>query len=96
MLAVTEAAAEAITALTATEGHPDTGGLRFAVRSQDGATAALEMSVADQPNQDDQVVGSAGAQVFLAPDAVVYLDDKVLDVQKDVDGQLNFAVRQQG
>jgi hypothetical protein len=42
------------------------------------------------------VLGSAaGAKVVLEPQAAEVLDDKVLDVQQDDDGQLNFAVLQQ-
>jgi Fe-S cluster assembly iron-binding protein IscA len=96
MLAMTEAAAEAITALTAQEGEKETGGLRFSVEEQADQGAQLAVSVAAAPEDGDQVLGSAaGAKVFLQPQAAEVLDDKVLDVQQDDDGQLNFAVLQQ-
>jgi Fe-S cluster assembly iron-binding protein IscA len=93
MLAVTEAAAGAISALIAQEGVADQGGLRFEVRTQDDSQAALALSVAPSPAEGDQVVTAEdGAQVFLEPTAAQYLSDKVLDVQQDDRGQLNFAV----
>ncbi|WP_018681143.1 hypothetical protein [Actinokineospora enzanensis] len=93
MLAVTEAAAEAISALTAQDGVPDTGGLRFTLAAQETEGAPLAVSLAPAPAEGDQVVpANAGAQVFLEPGAAELLSDKVLDVQPDAEGQLNFAV----
>jgi Fe-S cluster assembly iron-binding protein IscA len=96
MLAMTEAAAEAISALTAQEGQKETGGLRFAVQDRANDGAQLAVSVAPAPEEGDQVLGTeAGAKVFLEPEAAQVLDDKVLDVRQDDDGQLSFAVLQQ-
>ncbi|GAA1954979.1 HesB/IscA family protein [Amycolatopsis minnesotensis] len=96
MLAMTDAAAEAISALTAQQGGDDAAGLRFAVQSQEEAGAQLALSMAPQPEDGDQVLGTeAGAKVFLEPQAAAFLDDKVLDVQQDDQGQLNFAVMPQ-
>jgi iron-sulfur cluster assembly protein len=93
MLAVTEAAAGAISALTAQDGIPETGGLRFAMQTQDDSRAALALSVAPAPVPGDEVVTAEdGAQVFLETQAAEYLSDKVLDVQNDPTGQVNFAV----
>jgi iron-sulfur cluster assembly protein len=97
MLAVTEAAAEAISALTAQGGIQQEGGLRFAMQSESDSQAALALSVAPAPAAGDQVVTAReGAQVFLEEQAASYLSDKVLDVQPDGDGQLSFAVLEQG
>lgn len=93
MLAMTDAAADAISALTAQEGKQETGGLRFAVQAQQDSGAQLALSVAAEPEAGDQVLGTeGGARVFLEPQAAQFLDDKVLDVQQDEAGQLNFAV----
>jgi len=93
MLAMTDAAANAISALTAQEGKDETGGLRLAVQAQQAEGAQLALSVAEQPEAGDQVLGTdGGARVFLEPQAAQFLDDKVLDVQQDEAGQLNFAV----
>ncbi|MFL6125253.1 iron-sulfur cluster biosynthesis protein [Actinophytocola sp.] len=95
MLAVTEAAAEAISALTAQGGIED-GGLRFAIESETEAQAALALTVESGPVDGDQVVtANDGAHVFLEERAADYLSDKVLDVQAAADGQLEFAVLEQ-
>jgi iron-sulfur cluster assembly protein len=97
MLAVTEAAADAISALTAQRGLQDEGGLRFAVHTRDDSQDALALTVAPAPAAGDEVVtADAGAQVFLEPRAAEYLSDKVLDVESDADGQLNFTILEQG
>jgi len=93
MLALTDAAAEAISALTAQE---EGAGLRFAVQEESEEEAQLALSVVAAPEQEDQVLGTeGGARVFLDNQAATFLDDKVLDVQQDDEGQLNFAVMQQ-
>ena len=95
MLAVTEAAAEAISALTAQGGIQD-GGLRFAMQNQSEAQAELALTVETGPADGDQVVtADDGAHVFLEERAADYLSDKVLDVQSAADGQLEFAVLEQ-
>jgi iron-sulfur cluster assembly protein len=96
MLAVTEAAADAISALTAQRGVEDEGGLRFAVRTSDDSQGALGLTVAPGPADGDQVVtATTGAHVFLEPMAAEYLADKVLDVEQDGEGQLNFTIIEQ-
>jgi iron-sulfur cluster assembly protein len=93
MLSVTEAAAEAITALTGQEGTQDGGGLRFALHSQQGESPQLAVSVAPEPESGDRVLGAdGGPKVFLEPEAAALLDDKVLDVQRDETGEVAFAV----
>lgn len=97
MLAVTEAAADAISALTAQEGVQSEGGLRFELRALEDSQTALALSVAPAPADGDQVVtAQEGAQVFLEPQAAEFLSDKVLDVQQDAEGQLSFAVIDRG
>ncbi|GAB3456947.1 iron-sulfur cluster biosynthesis protein [Actinophytocola sediminis] len=97
MLAVTEAAAEAITALAEQSGVREQGGVRFSMRTETDSSAALALSVAPAPTAGDQVVtAEAGANVFLEEQAADFLSDKVLDVQPDADGQLNFAVLERG
>ena len=94
MLAVTEAAADAISALTAQEGvQQDGGGLRFEMRALENSQTALALSVAPAPTDGDEVVtAQEGAKVFLEPEAAEFLSDKVLDVQQDAEGQVSFAV----
>jgi Fe-S cluster assembly iron-binding protein IscA len=93
MLAVTEAAAEAISALTAQGGFQQEGGLRFAMQADTDSQAALALTVAPAPAAGDEVVtANEGAQVFLEEQAASYLSDKVLDIQPDPEGELTFAV----
>lgn len=92
MLTVTEAAAEAITALTAHEGD-GASGLRLALHQAEGDGAQLALSVAPAPVEGDSVLGAdEGPKVFLEPQAAALLDDKVLDVQEDEAGGVAFAV----
>lgn len=96
MLTMTSAASDAISALTAQEGGQQGTGLRFAVQQEQESGAQLALSVTAEPDTDDQVLTSdEGAKVFLESRAAQFLDDKVLDVQQDEQGQLNFAVTQQ-
>jgi iron-sulfur cluster assembly protein len=93
MLEVTPAAAEAINAATAAQGVADTGGLRISVDSTTEQGATLNSAIAPQPAEGDQVITSeAGPQVFLEPEAVPYLTDKVLDIDQDADGQRYLAL----
>ena len=91
MLAITETAATAITTLISDSQMPEGAGLRI-VQAEGSET--LQLSVAPAPAEQDTVLESAGASVFLEPIAAQALDDKVLDVQLDED-QYRFAIAQQ-
>lgn len=93
MLAVTPSAAEAINAATAAEGMAETGGLRISVDTTTDQGATLTSTIVARPSEGDQVITSeAGPQVFLEPDAALYLTDKVLDVEQDEDGTRYLAL----
>ena len=94
MLAVTDAAAQAIEALTSQDGQPQTeGGLRFSLMTADDASAQLALAVTREPEQGDKVVtADNGAHVFLEEGAAEFLDDKVLDVQQNTEGEIAFAL----
>lgn len=83
MLAITDTAAEAIRGIVAAPELPEGAGLRIATQPGSGPAATLEVTVAETPAETDQVVGEAGAQVFVEADAVPLLDDKLLDAQID-------------
>ena len=53
---------------------------------------ALQVTAAAGPDENDQVIEAAGARVFLEPQAVAYLDDKVLDAQLDEQGKAHFIL----
>jgi iron-sulfur cluster assembly protein len=54
----------------------------------------LQLQVASQPAAQDQVVGEAGAKVFVSSKAAPMLDDKVLDVQLRED-RVEFVIGSQ-
>jgi iron-sulfur cluster assembly protein len=97
MLVLTEAAAEAVKALTATPQAPEGSGLRIAsTTTAPTDPGALEVSAAPGPAENDQVIDAAGAHVFLEPKAAAYLADKVLDAEVDEQGQPHFSLGLQG
>jgi Fe-S cluster assembly iron-binding protein IscA len=93
MLVLTEAAAEAVKSITSTSPAPAEAGLRIASNTPEpGTPAALQVSTTAVPGEDDQVVETSGARVFLEPQAAIYLEDKVLDAQVDEQGEAHFAL----
>ena len=97
MLMLTEAATEVVKALTTTPQAPEGSGLRIASSAaESGDPGALQISAASGPGQDDQVIETAGAHVYLEPRAAVYLADKVLDAQVDQEGKAHFSLDMQG
>jgi iron-sulfur cluster assembly protein len=97
MLVLTEAAAEAVKALTADPPLAAGSGLRIASNtSEPEAPGTLEVSAAAGPSENDLVIEAAGAHVYLEPRAAALLEDKVLDAQVDQDGQAHFSLGVQG
>jgi Fe-S cluster assembly iron-binding protein IscA len=93
MLVLTEAAAEVVKSLTSTPQAPDEAGLRIA--SSDPIPdnpGALQVSAAPGPSENDQVIESGGAHIYLEPQAAAYLEDKVLDAQVDSSGNPHFTL----
>lgn len=86
MLIVTENAGQAIESIVANSELPAGSGLRIDApdeppASLDRSGVALQLQVATQPAEQDQVVSEGGAKVFIAPRVAPILDDKVLDIQ---------------
>ncbi|RJQ76674.1 iron-sulfur cluster biosynthesis protein [Pseudonocardiaceae bacterium YIM PH 21723] len=97
MLEVTNAAGQAINALTSNQSVPDGAGLRISVHEEKPEGASLAIAVTGGPEQSDEVVTSeAGSKVFIEETANPYLTDKVLDAQSDQEGQIQFQLRGQG
>jgi iron-sulfur cluster assembly protein len=92
MLIVTTDAAEVIRGLM----ESGAGGLRISTgpQSMNGHGPALQVELAAEPGEEDEVVDVEGAQVFVDPAAAPALEDKVLDAETD-GGELMFAVREQ-
>lgn len=97
MLAMTEAAAEVVKSVTSDPQIPDGAGLRITSSTEDSQNpGALQVTAAERPAENDQVIESAGARVFLEPQAAAYLDDKVLDAQVDEEGMTHLLLVTQG
>jgi iron-sulfur cluster assembly protein len=99
MLVVTENAGQAIEAIVANAEMPEGSGLRIDTPDEPPATldrsgVPLQLQVASQPAAQDQVVGEAGAKVFVSSKAAPMLDDKVLDVQLRED-RVEFVIGSQ-
>ena len=74
MLMITENAGQAIESIVANAELPDGSGLRIDAPDQPPATlnrsgVPLQLQVASQPAEQDQVVSEGGAKVFIAPSA---------------------------
>lgn len=98
MLAITPTAADAIQALVDRTEAPEGTGLRIAAHApdnadQDGATQ-LEVTLATEPAETDEVVDEQGAHVFVAPDVAGFLNDKLLDAQLEGD-RVGFTLSDQ-
>jgi Fe-S cluster assembly iron-binding protein IscA len=76
MLVLTEAAAEVVKSVTDTPQAPDGTGLRITQSdTEPGGGNGLQLSAAAEPGNNDQIVETSGARVFLDPQAAAYLDD---------------------
>jgi iron-sulfur cluster assembly protein len=93
MLVLTEAAAEVVKSVTDTPQAPDGTGLRITqTPPEPGSGSGLELAAASEPGAGDQIVETAGARVFLDPQAAAYLEDKVLDAEVDTQGKVRFTL----
>ena len=67
MMVLTEAAAEVVKSVTSVPQAPDGAGLRITSIAEPAAPGSLELTAAAGPDENDQVVESVGARVFLRP-----------------------------
>ncbi|RMI31313.1 hypothetical protein [Nocardia stercoris] len=92
MLKLTNTAVEAVRTITAREDTPPDAGLR--IYTVDGS-GTLQLAVAAEPADQDQVVLTDGSRVFLDEQAAALLDDKVLDTALDANGRGTFFLADQ-
>ena len=97
MLVPTEAAARAVKSVTATLEEADAAGLRIASAAPgpDGP-GELQVTTAPGPGENDQVIETGGARIYLEPQAAAFLDDKILDARPDAQGKARFSLGMQG
>lgn len=91
MMTVTEAAARAINSLVTKNQMPDTAGLRIWPAGETSRAEGLGLSIAVAPADDDTVLETHGAKVFLARTVVFDLHEQQLDVDGE-DEQPRFFV----
>ena len=93
MLMLTPTAIDVVRTITTSEGTPEDAGLR--IFTDDGAET-LQLALAAEPAENDQVMSAEGSRIFLDQQAAAFLDDKILDAGVDSDGQSSFVLAQQG
>ena len=90
MLALTDNAVEVVKQIVAIDGPAEAGGLRL-VAEHGGTEPRFELTVAAVPGEDDEVIETQGARVFLEPTAASLLDDKLLDATV-AENQVSFTI----
>lgn len=89
MLEITQRAVDVIKRIA-----PGDAGLRVFLAEGAPDIQSLQIEIVPTPQPEDQVLETAGAQVFLEPQAADTLDDMVLDATQDESG-VRFAVAHQ-
>jgi iron-sulfur cluster assembly protein len=92
MLTMTDNAVTQIRTLTDLPDAPDGAGVRIAA---DPTAGSLTLSLAATPAEDDTVLDTDGARLFLDSSATTMLDDKTLDAVADPSGEIQFAIAEQ-
>jgi iron-sulfur cluster assembly protein len=95
VLALTHNATDAIERILAAPGVPTGAGIRIApgaaISDGGSATNELQLSVAEEPVDGDEVIEEQGARVFVEDTVSGYLDDKRLDAEL-VDESVRFSL----
>jgi Fe-S cluster assembly iron-binding protein IscA len=95
VLTLTSNAAEAVkTMAEAAPELPNDSGLRIQAEPTGEGQVGFELTLVDDPDEGDQVIEEAGARVFVEPETVVYLEDKILDATIAGD-RVQFSLREQ-
>ena len=89
MLTIAPSAADAITMLIATNGLPQSAGVRLG--PSDVPERDLEIRLLEQPADDDYVVDAGDAHVFIDPAVADELEQQTLEATT-VDNRVRFAL----
>ena len=84
MLSLTPHATQAIERILKAPGVTDSSGLRIIAvgpSEESDVTSELQVELADQPGEGDEVIEADGARVFVQDSLCGYLDDKMLDAE---------------
>lgn len=96
MLALTENAAEAVEKIVSQPEVPESAVVRISSEEDtepgNGASPELKFTLASEPEDDDVVV--EGIRISVEPDALDFLDDKVLDAEL-AEGSVQFSLYMQ-
>ena len=88
MLTLTTEAAARIRGLVEHPDNPNGGGLRIT----DDTSGRLVLSLAAEPANEEQVIDTGGAHVFLDQAAAQALDEQILHATTDARGRVRFSV----
>jgi len=94
VLALTHNATDAIERILAAPGVPTGAGIRIAPGASNGDSgpvSELQLSVAEEPADGDEVIEDEGARVFVEDTVSGYLDDKQLDAAV-TDERVSFSL----
>jgi iron-sulfur cluster assembly protein len=94
MLSLTSEATQAIERILKAPGVPDSAGLRImpvGPSDESEATSELQVEVAEEPGESDEVIETNGARVFVQDSLCGYLDDKLLDAEM-VQERIRFSL----
>jgi iron-sulfur cluster assembly protein len=92
MLTLTENATTVVKGIA--DQVPEAAGLR--ITGGPAEQPSLEVAPAAAAEPGDATVEQEGATVYLDENAVLLLDDKILDARVDDEGRVEFALGQQG
>jgi iron-sulfur cluster assembly protein len=92
MLSLTPVASEAIRQLSSQTEDPEASGIRISPGPETPEGTALELTLVEEPEPEDEKVDEDGATVYLEPHVAGFLDDKVLDAQLE-EGRVTFVLR---
>lgn len=94
MLVLSPIAVELVSAVTGASKWPDAAGVRISAADPSPDGAYLAANLVECPYDGDQILAQRGARVYLDPMAAHFLDDKMLTVDFNADGNFRFrAVR---
>lgn len=95
MLELTETATDVVGEITGEPELPDTAGLRITSDADEHGAPALAAVLTSGPGPRDEVLEVGRGRVYVDPAVADHLADRVLDAEKDAEGEIVFHVRRQ-